>query len=1128
MTRIISYTGALLGLLAAALSMTLSSCEDRFDFGVGEIEEGVSTVSVQLGFKAFTPALTSRAPGDAIKNINTLWVVIYDREGNFMEKRQITDFSTEKLVNNSRPDGLLSSETATGHVSFNLTLHNGYYRIYAVANHDLAAVDNDYISTIPALKALDLTWKDGDAAANAQMFGWFVNGDKDTDHGADAPVVTIRDNSSSLHAWVRRAASKVTIAFDTDKLSEDVRIYLHSVTIKDIPTHCYLHDENAPGDDSYTLDSELTQGETIYFGDAKPGQAGKDDHRSWARIHSGDSVYGLYSDTHGLPDAGMSIAARLAREHSDEAPALYFYENLQGSGTIGTESDKRQDVSGNNAQVSYPDGVDEGDKAWKDAKPFGTYIEVKGYYENTGLASPGKGDIIYRFMLGKDITTDYNAERNYHYRLTMRFHGNANDIDFHIDYREEDKPGLYVQDTTYVSYLYNQPSHTVVRATPKPGYDLLSLEAYILDNEWRPYSEIQDDDAGIDDPTLTPLYNKKAWDSQRAPDSRLYPATAGGYTRPDYKVEWTDDAGTKHSEASARNTEFGFLSLRTTSVQLYELQGSGDKMSFLARMRRLYFLGDKNGNGTKEKNSRGYRNYGDMPTVDGTTTGGDEENGYYTITRTTGRVAATSDYVMEIPFYTRARSIDSWAVYSGANPFYRHYRYARVAFLATYKKSASNTDASAPAQYQEVAQTHVLQARRIDNPRTIYRRYDNKDPFFVQLCYNTLTAKEQLENFISDDAVIYQPIISRGPWTATIERDPHGLVTITANGQSAKGEGASITGRNNTPIQFTYTPSALPSQNDSYGAIILVTYHGNSCTHKIIVRQGYAAHTIGGGTAKWSAFNVYDSGNLTKSPLSLGCIFRRHSDLSNPIAEENNFRPGYGVLQTPSGTFKILNRSQESTWNAIPAVTEASDNDFKSMSLFSQHLQKKATYRIPSYTELPDIGIYSDKTSDTPPATEKKKVEDIGMAFGIAYADGATRTLYTKEAYTYSDIDNTGSDSKKGVRGVAVYSLSKGDNVFFPFGSFGNPRRRNGGMLQYASINFKLDRDNNSDDYRPMAYDLTTHIGGVYWITASDSKRHVAIDYNGGNYMSSYLNTEDVFQTAGAADAAPIKPILNE
>ncbi|MDE6526980.1 MAG: hypothetical protein K2L75_06955, partial [Muribaculaceae bacterium] len=690
--------------VAASLVATaaLSSCEDRIEYYGGEIPEGSSTVDLSLGFKSFTPTLSSRASGTAMKTIDKLWLVIYDKEGSFIRKQEVTDFSREQTDSNTRPDGKPSSESTTGHVNFKLTLDNGYYRIYAVANHSLADVADKDIDTPAKLKSLDLAWQEGDVRQNAQMFGWFVSGDKNSDHGTDAPVVTIRPGCGPLHAWVRRAASKVTIAFNTNTLSESVRLYLYSVTVKDIPTHCYLDDENAPGDDSYTLDSQLTDGETFYFGNALPGQTGKADHQSWARIHSGDSVYGLYSDRNGVPERGTPISDRLALEHSDTAPALYFYENMQGTGIEGTESDKRQDVTGANKQVTYPDGVNANDKAWKDAKPFGSYIEVRGYYENNGTVTPGRGDIIYRFMLGKDVTTDYNAERNHHYRLTMTFHGNANDIDFHIDYREEAKPGLHVQDTTYVSYLYNQEAGTVIRATPRPGYDLMNLEAYIMDNEWRPYSEKQNDAAGINDPELTKLYNKRAWDRQRTLNSSYYPVSFGGYTRPDYVVEWTDSLGIKHSEGSAKNTEFGFLSLRKTSIQSYELQGSGVKSTFVANIRRLYFLGDKSGSGTKEKNSRGYRNYGTMPTSDGTYEGGDDENGKFAMTRTYNPRAKTTDYVLTIPLYTRAKSIDSWAVYSGANPFYKHHRYARVMFIATYSKNASNPDPSAPASYQEV------------------------------------------------------------------------------------------------------------------------------------------------------------------------------------------------------------------------------------------------------------------------------------------------------------------------------------------------------------------------------------------------------------------------------------------
>lgn len=48
--------------------------------------------------------------------------------------------------------------------------------------------------------------------------------------------------------------------------------------------------------------------------------------------------------------------------------------------------------------------------------PYGTYIEVDAYYRSINEEKVGSGDIKYRFMLGKNITTNYDAERNHHYK----------------------------------------------------------------------------------------------------------------------------------------------------------------------------------------------------------------------------------------------------------------------------------------------------------------------------------------------------------------------------------------------------------------------------------------------------------------------------------------------------------------------------------------------------------------------------------------------------------------------------------------------------------------------------------------------------------------------------------------
>lgn len=1113
-----------------ACGVLVSCQDDRLDYPGGPIEPGVSTVDVTVSFKDYTPALNdTRAAGDAIKNIRTLWLVIYDDKGGFVKKEQVTDFK-ETIIPNPRPDNNPAAESKTGHVDFKFTIDNGYYRIYAVANYDMGGIQDGDIDTPEKLKDLKLEW-DNDPSritSNAEMFGWFSNDSKSEEIKEDTTPVRIDGRVTQVHAWVRRAASKVTIAFDTQQLSNNVRIYLKSITIKDIPKECYLGASNIVGDQNYKLNSELYgEGETIYFGKATASQTGKADHEKWVRIHRGDLIYGLHTDKAGDAPEGSTVDERLAYEHSELAPALYFYENMQGKGEEGTESDKRQDVTGNNKQVTYPDGTDPNDKAWKDAKKFGSYIEVQGYYENFGDTHPGRGDIIYRFMLGKDEVTDYDAERNYHYMLTMKFNGNANDVDFHIDYREEAKPGLLSQDTTYVSYLYNQETYTTVRATPREGYDLVSLKAYILDNEWRPHLEAGETVSAAD------MYNVNAWNYQVSQNpSTSYQPSAGGYNRPNaqYNPTWKD-GGNTYSDRESGNTEFGFLSLRLVSRQIYEFNGSGNKDAFVASMRKMYFLGDKNNSGTGMDKSKGYREYGEMPrvdVVDKTIT--DAESGDFKVTRRTNPRNNSVDYLVKVPLWTRAKSIDSWAVYSGANPFYRHRRYARILFIATYENAAGE-------QYQEADVTHVLQSRRIDNPRAIYRRRENREPFDVTLCYSSKTAEELIYGTVGENEEVFVPYISRGAWSVSIEQDPHNLVKIVANGRQITRKGQIIYGASNTPITFRYIPNAKPNEGDAYGAIILVRYNNLTCTHKIIVRQGYDPVVIGEGNAKWSVYNIYRgaytdaAGNskpaeLTVNPLSIGSTFRRYTNLDYPIAEENNFRNGYGVLQTPTGTYKIIGQPNEMAWGNIPAATTAAGNNFGNITLYNFEHKRSYAYRLPQKDELPDIGIYTLKNQETLPPDEQRKIEKIGQAFGIAYADGAKKTLITKKAYSFSDPNNTITDDERGVRGVAVYCVDNGDNIFFPFGSLGNPRRRRGGLLQYGSVERTL--QGGANDYRPMAYKLYTQVGGCYWVhESSPVDEHLAIDYNGGNYMSSYLNRADVFQD-NISDALPIKPIRNE
>ena len=148
-----------------------SACKDDIDL-YGPVPDGVSELSMRVDFKGFTPALDSRgAAGDAIKSIESLWVVIYDAtDGSLAEARKITDFTVKDVRPTDRPDDIAPAEETTGHAEFKIRVKNGNYRIYAVANCNLEGID---LSKESDLKNIELTWQTGDVKQNAQMFGHF-------------------------------------------------------------------------------------------------------------------------------------------------------------------------------------------------------------------------------------------------------------------------------------------------------------------------------------------------------------------------------------------------------------------------------------------------------------------------------------------------------------------------------------------------------------------------------------------------------------------------------------------------------------------------------------------------------------------------------------------------------------------------------------------------------------------------------------------------------------------------------------------------------------------------------------------------------------------------------------------
>lgn len=459
--------------------VTVTSCQD--DFMNGEtIGEGEARVSVTLDFKPMSSALTrTRTAGDALKDISSLHVLLYDKDKNLIKNWKIDGYTvSDENRNDSDAENGSSAETSTKRATFKLPeeIDFGKYYMYAVANIDsLFEKYSGDILTVDGLKDIPLTWDSENVAKNGQMIGFFTKSSVPA-LSADDESLIINSKNVKLHAWLRRAASKVTVAFDGSNLKEGVFIYLQSVQIKDIPSQCYLGKDNNVGKEGYILavpenGPDMIDGEIITY-------------------HEGD-IAEDFEYGEGCADHRVTVGSPHFGSHDETAPALYFYENMQGAG--GNMPDKRQDAD-NNGILDFPGLPDKPEKypnyRPKDAVPYGTYIEVHAHYISNNSERLGNGHIIYRFMLGQDVEKDYNAKRNCHYKLTLKFKNFANEADWHIEY-EEPEPGVMTPEPYYISYLYNHSMMYPIKVNTG-GRKIEYIKAEILENNWAPYNASSD------------------------------------------------------------------------------------------------------------------------------------------------------------------------------------------------------------------------------------------------------------------------------------------------------------------------------------------------------------------------------------------------------------------------------------------------------------------------------------------------------------------------------------------------------------------------------------------------------------------------------------------------------------
>ena len=420
-----------------AVVSSIAACSDELPFADnGTYGDGESRVSMSMEFKTDAAGLgtTRSMKGDTIRDINNVFVVWYHPDSTLAGSKYLPK---ESLAITELPRNIKDTEeTPTQHADFTCDIPYGVYRIYAAVNvGDLTG--DTRIANEGDFRNIKLSWKGNNIPANNQMSGYFVNSDDVSFADGNAPEVTLNKPNMMLHSWVRRAASKVTIAFDAQKLNENIYIYIKSAQIKDIPKECNLVSDNKPAKAS----DLYTDGDTIMYGQ---GDNFEKDHVNWPWLACGRGVnqYG---------------------SHDNDAKSLFFYENMQGK-----HADKHKY---NNFKE-------------KDSVMCGTYVEVEAYYVNRSMNAPSEGKIIYRCMLGKNMTDDFNARRNTHYKLTLVFNKDANDPDWHIEYDYQPDPPEIVTHTMYISYLSNRSVDVPITVYHMKGMKVTSLKADIVRNDW--------------------------------------------------------------------------------------------------------------------------------------------------------------------------------------------------------------------------------------------------------------------------------------------------------------------------------------------------------------------------------------------------------------------------------------------------------------------------------------------------------------------------------------------------------------------------------------------------------------------------------------------------------------------
>lgn len=1072
-----------LNAISFILIFLLYACADDFgsDSFDGNYPKGKTMVRVALDFEPFSGAElgTRSAAGNVMNGLDGgLCVLAYDKEGNLMQgfPQEITDQDNSLSIKDvDRTDADASNghsaESKTKQASFSIELPYGEYYIYAVANlvdkSNLSVVSGNTMSVLngvmrEAIKTRDgflnykMRWDPADMTHNREMLGYFTTGDDTekpfTHKDMNLKTVSVSKAGMTLHSWLRRCASKVTLDFDGSGLLNNVRVYIRKATIHDIASSCALGAVNAVQNAEELISyndktNALPDGSTEYY---RPT-----DKADYIEYSEGDDFHSWKYVANGHP----YITENKGELHSETATAMYLYENMQGD--YSASPDKK---IYNKVQESDKDGtgtvVGAGDRAYdKDGVPWGSYIEVEGYYDMSSNKVVEQGQIRYRFMLGKDVEYDFNVERNYHYKVTLCFKGYGNEVDWHIEYTHES--GFEVRDPYYVSYLYNHDSTIRFRYTPPTGCTVTSLDAEIVGNNWWPSGN------GADAATAQKAKNEQTPFGTGESEEDYEKASFNRNTYTAAEISQIGLIAADKDKLTGRKKFLGngFLSLRATDtnkkvlslaeVSINSTNPDSWQSSQNKYMNDTYFYGAKvNTKASQEQGAlvdRSKRTYY-FNRPDPSNAGREA----YTVTE-----GAKNSLIFNLPMFTRAKNLVKQSAYTGNNPFEAFCRYAYI------RLTAHLSDGSEQSQI-----IRVEQVKRITNPKGIYRSSGNNEPFHV-----CLTEK------LSDNGDTFAPFESDGPWMAEVLGDQN---FINLNGRST------ISGTSNSRIEFNVRFNRMNTDHKVRNAVIRVRYHNYSCVHLIFVRQGYAPQTVVPGGKAWSTFNLVTKDYLAKDPRDEGSLFK-FGNIDTPIDVSSNVYSKVGIAPDKTEfrtSAKVLN---------IATGYDTYTTGTQWASFIGNNDGFDDSYNIAQMSDFQSL--YYSNTGNSP----------VQQGFGVLYADGATETMMsTTDVYGWCRHDAPAVRDKRGMCGVFIYYWDKENtgvaenyhNIFFPIGRSGFGHRRHWDSYGNGVLRYSCGRSEEFPatllPYQPLFYDLYKRKGAIYWA----AKITKAIDVIGASHAN--------------------------